>query len=99
MIINYSIPSSDLASRKLAIKERKNIENYISDNKFLINLNMSNISSISESYSDELFGVLVLKFGSEKVFKSIKLVDAKPNVLLSIANVIQRRMKDQHAVA
>jgi len=93
-IINYSLPSSDLASRKLAIKERNRIESHFSTKNALIKLDMNNVSSISESYSDELFGVLVIKYGAETVLNTIKLFNAKEHVLLSIAQVIKRRTQE-----
>ncbi len=93
-IIDYNLPSSDLASRKLAIIERSKIENHISNQDALIKLDMSNVASISESYSDELFGILVKRYGSEAVLNSINLLNAKEHVLLSIAQVINRRAKE-----
>ena len=91
-VINYSLPRSDLASRKLAIIERNKIESYIKD--VLIKLDMANISSISESYSDELFGVLVLRYGIDTVLNAINVNNAKKHVLLSIAQVMNRRSQE-----
>jgi hypothetical protein len=93
-IINYRLPSSDLASRKLAIIERNKIEQYISKGNSIIKIDMANISSISESYSDELFGVLVIRYGADKVLASLDLLNAKKHVLLSIAQVINRRAQE-----
>jgi len=93
-IINYSLPSSDLASRKLAINERKKLENYIINKNTLIHLDMKNVASISESYSDELFGVLVMRHGTENVLGAVKLLNAKKHVLISIAQVIKRRSQE-----
>jgi hypothetical protein len=93
-IINYSLPSSDLASRKLAIIERNRIEELISNKNVLVNLDMNTVFSISESYSDELFGVLVIRYGADSVLNSIKVLNAKEHVLISIAQVIKRRTKE-----
>tara|TARA_B110000196_G_scaffold216733_1_gene186106 strand:- start:350 stop:652 length:303 start_codon:yes stop_codon:yes gene_type:complete len=93
-VINYSLPRSDLASRKLAIIERNKIESYISTKDVLIKLDMANISSISESYSDELFGVLVLRYGIDTVLNAINVNNAKKHVLLSIAQVMNRRSQE-----
>ena len=89
--INLSLPSSDLASRRLAIIERKKIEKYIQNKNAIVAIDMSNVSSISESYSDELFGVLVIRYGAQNVLNCLKLHNAKKHVLLSIAQVIKRR--------
>lgn len=93
-IINYSLPSSDLASRKLAIVERTKIENYIVNKNVLVKLDMDKVASISESYSDEFFGVLVKRYGASTVLSSINIINAKEHVLLSIAQVISRREKE-----
>jgi len=89
--IIISLPSSDLASRKLAIVERNKIESYIVQRSIKVRLDLSNVASISESYSDELFGVLVLKHGASKVLENVQLEGAKRHVLFSIAKVINRR--------
>lgn len=98
--ICFSLPSSDLASRRLAVIERKKIESYVANKSALVELDLSGVSSISESYSDELFGVLVVRYGVEHVLQSIKLYNAKKHVLLSIAQVIKRRqLESSMAVA
>ncbi|WP_158972627.1 STAS-like domain-containing protein [Paraglaciecola sp. L3A3] len=97
--IFISLPTSDLASRKLAIIERNKIEQYISKNSIKVHLDLTNVSSISESYSDELFGVLVLKHGATKVLESIQLEGAKRHVLFSIAKVINRRRAELESSA
>lgn len=89
--ISFSLPSSDLASRRLAVIERKKIEHYIASGSVLVELDLSEVTSISESYSDELFGVLVIRYGAKSVLQAIKLQNAKKHVLLSIAQVIKRR--------
>lgn len=85
------LPGESLASRKLASIERKKIEHLIGGN-VILHFDMKNIISISESYSDELFGVLVLNHGMEKVINSIRLENAETNTLASIASVMQRRI-------
>jgi hypothetical protein len=89
--INFSLKSSDLASRRLAIIERNKIEKYIKNNSAIVSIDMTHVSSISESYSDELFGVLVIRYGAQNVLNCLKLNNAKKHVLLSIAQVIKRR--------
>ncbi|EKN4866617.1 STAS-like domain-containing protein [Yersinia enterocolitica] len=93
--LNYKLPSGDLASRRLAIVERHIIEAYLIESK-VVYLDLSGVESISESYADEIFGVLVVKYGVNAVLHSIKLENASPAILKSVAKVIQRR---KHEVA
>lgn len=93
--LNYKLPSGDLASRRLAIVERHKIEAYLIESK-VVYLDLSDVESISESYADEIFGVLVVKHGINSVLNSIKLENASPAILKSVAKVIQRR---KHEVA
>ena len=86
----YTVPVGDLASRNQAIPQRHKIESIINDNN-LVELDLSGVFSISESYSDEIFGVLVIKFGKQRVLNQLKIRNASPAILKSIAKVIQRR--------
>lgn len=96
--IDFKLPAGDLASRHLAIGERHKIEVYLKD-RYLISVDLSGVASISESYSDELFGILVAKFGVEDVLSHIRIQNADPIILRSIATVIKRRsLQFQHTV-
>lgn len=88
--IDIRLPGGDLASRRLAIDERHKIEGYIANNTTVF-LDLSNVESISESYSDELFGILAAKNGVSNLLSHLKIENAKTSVLLSIATVIKRR--------
>lgn len=88
--VAYKLPKGDLASRNQAIPQRYKIEVLINGGNF-VDLDLSDVYSISESYSDEIFGVLVVKFGVTKVLQQVKVRNACPSTLKSIAKVIQRR--------
>lgn len=88
----YKLPAGDLASRKLGISLRNTIEDYFYADTVLIDC--GDVQSISESYADEVFGVLVVKYGFDSVIKRIKLVDAKESILKNIASVINRRKNE-----
>lgn len=91
---SYSLPSGDLASRGAAIPLRQEIEKSLQAyKKYKIIINFKNVNSISESYADELFGVLVIKYGVDQFFQRMELIDVDDFVLASIANVIDRRTK------
>lgn len=88
--ICYKLPCGDLASRKLAIAERYKLEAFLTEGK-TVKLNLEDVLSLSESYSDEIFGVLVVKLGANLVLKNVRVENASPSILKSIAKVIQRR--------
>ncbi|KAB7676545.1 STAS-like domain-containing protein [Plesiomonas shigelloides] len=88
--IAYKFPAGDLASRTQAIPQRHQIEALLKTGE-TVDLDLSDVLSLSESYSDEIFGVLVVKFGVVQVLSQIKVRNASPSILRSIAKVIQRR--------
>lgn len=91
-ILRYDLPKGFLASRKLAIPHRNHIEQALKNSEIMqIQINLSGVDSISESYADEIFGVLVEEFGCEKILSKIQIKNAKDYVLENIAIVIDRR--------
>jgi hypothetical protein len=95
--VKIPLPSGDLASRRLAIAERQKIEFYLND-KVRVEVDLKDVESISESYSDELFGVLVAKLGLAAVLDLLKVSNANNSALKSIATVMQRR-NNEHLVS
>lgn len=94
-ITTITFPPGSLASRSQAIIARQEIEGLLFADNTKLHIDLSEVDSISESYSDEVFGVLVLRHGAEHLFKCIQLDNAKQHILASIATVIQRRMKER----
>jgi hypothetical protein len=94
-ITTITFPPGSLASRSQAIIARQEIEGLLFADNTKLHIDLSEVDSISESYSDEVFGVLVLRHGSEHLFKCIQLDNAKQHILASIATVIQRRIKER----
>ena len=92
MIKVFSLPYGDLASRSLAVPFRQMLETALSeDNSSTIELDLKAVQSISESYADELFGILVKEFGIDTILDRMKILNADDYVLESIASVIDRR--------
>jgi len=86
------LPSGDLASRGLAIPYRLKIEEILStESDVVIKVDLSEVESISESYADELFGMLVKEYGLDVILDRMKIINADDYMLNSIASVIQRR--------
>jgi hypothetical protein len=54
-------------------------------------IDLSEVQSISESFADELFGVLVMERGFNFVVEHLKIVNAADDVLRSIAVAMKRR--------
>lgn len=94
-ILNYELPKGFLASRKLAIPHRHRIEKaFLNNDVMKIKIDLAGVESISESYADEIFGVLVEEFGCEDVLSKIQILNAKNYVLENIAIVIDRRANE-----
>lgn len=89
----YELPVGDLASRSRAIGERKKIEELLKENKHIL-VDCGEVLSISESYADEIFGVLVVQKGFDFLLENLTIVNARKHVLQSIASVIDRRNQE-----
>lgn len=82
---------TDLASRKSAALLRGSI-NELLEFKVVVRVDLSNVQSISESYADELFGILVLEHGLD-VFADSVLIDCNDTgVLKYIVKAIKERL-------
>lgn len=91
-VLIYQLPKGFLASRALAIPHRNKIEQaFYSSEIMKIQIDLAEVESISESYADEIFGVLVAEFGCEDVLNKIQIKNANEYVLENIAIVIDRR--------
>ena len=85
---------SDLASRRSAAQLRHDSEELLDQNERVV-FDLSKVESVSESYADELFGVLALSTGTEKFFGSVAIRGASRIVLEQIAKAIQVRLEGQ----
>ncbi|QTN43079.1 MULTISPECIES: STAS-like domain-containing protein [Marinobacter] len=86
----YTINGCSLASRSAAVSEREKLASAISRGSVVV-YDLSSVVSISSSYADELFGVLVMQFGLDKVLGSLKVVGANRGVLRVIAEAMKER--------
>lgn len=86
----FVLPEGDLASRTSAASVRVTLV-ALFERFERLEIDCSNVQDMSESYADEVFGILVLKFGFDSVLRKIKISKAKQEVLLSIASVMRRR--------
>lgn len=81
----------DLASRAQAAKLRASIENLLSLGATIC-LNFAEVESISDSYADELFGILALSVGVDGIIERIKFEGASDDVFITIAENITNRV-------
>lgn len=86
----YTFQHTDLASRTLASRERSNLAQELANGDQVV-IDLKKVESISESFADELFGVLVMERGFDFVVKHVKIVNAADDVLRSIAIAMKRR--------
>ena len=95
------IPHAGLASRSAAARVRQLVEEQLKCGEVAIDL--SGVTSVSSSYADELFGILVQRYSLGAFTRSIKLVGVSQNVLTEIATAIQYRLNrdagDKNAAA
>jgi STAS-like domain of unknown function (DUF4325) len=85
-------PSAYLASRRSAAATRRDIESALEDSS-RVEIDLTSVRSISESYADELFGVLVGRIGLEELFSRVALVGASERVVDSIVKAVRTRLE------
>lgn len=85
------ISETDLASRRSAAVLRSELEPLLSATS--VTLDLTRVVGISESYADELFGVLVRDLGIEQVLEHLHIRNAQPQVLRSIVHAIRQRLE------
>jgi len=85
------ISETDLASRRSAAALRSELESRLSSTPVVLDL--AKVIGISESYADELFGVLVRDLGIEQVLDRLHIRNAQSQVLRSIVHAIRQRLE------
>ncbi|MEZ5469860.1 MAG: STAS-like domain-containing protein [Lysobacterales bacterium] len=81
---------TDLASRHSAAKLRNDIDALLDEGSVV--LNFSQVLVVSESYADELIGVLVEQRGLAPLFERLQLRGVRSNVARSIAAAVRQRL-------
>jgi hypothetical protein len=84
------IPHAGLASRSSAARVRQLVEEQLKCGE--VSIDLSDVASVSSSYADELFGILVQRYSLGAFTRSIRLVGASRSVLTEIATAIQYRL-------
>lgn len=86
----YTFHHTDLASRALASRSRTSLSSKLSDCEQVV-IDLGRVQSISESFADEFFGVLVMQRGFDFVVQHVKIINAADHVLRPIAISMKRR--------
>lgn len=90
--VTYTIAETDLASRHAGARFRALIEARARAGD-RIAIDVTSVLSLSESYADELFGVLVARYGLDWFVEHIAVRGANPVVFHSIADAIRYRLQ------
>jgi len=91
--VNYTFEFSDLASRSGAAQVRAQIEDAASRGE-VTRLDFERVLSVSESYADELFGVLVKRHGLEWLLDNVTIENTREQVLIAIVRAIRTRIEE-----
>ncbi len=84
------IEESDLASRTSARELRRTIRQKLTSDP-CIRIDLSAVKSISDSYADELFGVLSAEIGLEPFLSKVKIIGCSKHLTRVIASNIRNR--------
>jgi hypothetical protein len=81
----------DLSSRARAASLRAQVEALGSSDSLAV-IDFEGVRTLSDSFADEIFGVLLQRYGQDWLFSRVKLVNARPSVQISILEAIAARL-------
>ena len=84
---------TDLASRGAAALIRSQVSAAVDTGKQVV-INLSDVISLAASYSDELFGLLLVEYGLHEFLSTITVKGASPAVLRQIAIGMKGRFEE-----
>jgi STAS-like domain of unknown function (DUF4325) len=87
----YTISETDLGSRTSAARFRSVIERDLTEGSSVV-IDLGAVISASDSWADELFGVLVARLGLERFIDRVKIRGGSPPVMRTIADVVRDRL-------
>lgn len=91
---HIAITETDLASRQAGARTRALVEGHALAGERVV-IQLGAVLSISESYADELFGVLAARHGLEWFANHVGFRDASPTTLRAIIEAIRSRLQSQ----
>ncbi len=96
---NIKIVGEDLASRTTASAYRVEALTALEAGSKGVLFDLSSVKSLSESFADELFGVLVSSRGLNWFVKTVTIQSAERAVILSIASALRGRLVEREGPA
>lgn len=87
-----TVKLSDLGNSLGTREEAKRIRDKIMESSEIVTLDFENISIVSNSFADELLGIIVRDFGFEKLKEKVVLANTNSEVQLTIKKAIVTRM-------
>ncbi|WP_186288401.1 STAS-like domain-containing protein [Burkholderia gladioli] len=96
--IAFAPEYTDLASRRLAADLRVDVARAL-DHGHSVSIDLRKVESVSESYADELFGILAIGLGLNEFVKKVTILHANTHVLRVIAQALRDRLEQQNADA
>lgn len=96
--IAFAPEFTDLASRRLAAELRVDVAKAILDGHS-VSIDLGHVASVSESYADELFGILAIGLGLDQFVKRVSILHANNHVLRVIAQALKDRLEEANAQA
>lgn len=90
--VSFAPESTDLSSRRLASDLRSSIVRRLGDGESVV-IDLRRVESISESYADELFGMLAVGLGINEFVRRVSLIHANQHVLRVIAHALKERLE------
>lgn len=96
--VKINFESSDLASRHLGAAKRAAVVAALNSSKN-IHFDLTDVETISDSFADELFGVLSQDLGVENFYERTKVINSNDYCLHAIARAILRRSKGMNRAA
>lgn len=91
MSLVITLEKKYLSNRSSGTNLRLNIEKLIKGKRATVTINGAEITGISESYADEVFGILAKNLGKKRFFSTINFIGFNDADLGVIATVLQRR--------
>lgn len=92
----YIFDKKYLSSRPFGANVRNEWISMLSNDQKLT-VNFKEVESISDSFADELFGIISLQIGESQLFEKIKLSNITESCLQTIAEAIHKRTLSQQA--
>ena len=94
-LIIATLIGTDLSSRASAVQARNEITRLISAGQHPVSLDFSNVRTVTHSFADELFAILVMDFGKAWFRQSLKIENMSSSIRETVLESISLRLNSQ----